>query len=857
MSATTLHTNEIPDERVPQFRLGVEAGEYLELPGDPEGIEIVDADDGGAWVNMPGERAESIPPDQGFYQNLAARLPQAIRQKIANELIRLIEEDKQSREERDKQYEEGIRRTGLGKDAPGGAQFQGASKVVHPMMTEACIDYESRMIKELFPPAGPVKPRIIGAVTKEKTEKAKRKADHMNWQLTEQIIEARPVLEVALTQVPLGGSQFIYQYWSHRLARARWEFVPIDKVYVPASAADFASADRKTMADSMTAVEYRKRVEDGLYIDLDIGAPGILPDPSRAESASNKVEGVEPSISNLDGNRPYYMTMAYLEVSEEAAPYLSEEQVGNLNPYLITIDQTNRDLMSLYRNWEDGDHAREPIEHLFEIPFLPWRGAFSIGFPQIIGGLSGAATGALRALLDSAHANNMLGGYVLKGSGSGGQNRSPNPGELVEIEGGLEADDIRKRILPNAISPPSPVLFELLGFVTEAAKGVVRTSLDDSPTNQGNTPVPVGTQMSRVEEGLVVFSAVHGRGHWALDRILKGLHRLNRLYLPKELKVDAAGKEILVRRSDYEGPCDIEPVSDPTIYSDQQRFNQLNYIQARAAAVPAAYDLRKVELAGLKLMKWPDPESILILPESPEETNPVVENLNMALGKQAEVFPHQDHLAHIQVHMDFLQQPMLGGNPLIAPAFLPLGLKHIAQHFLHFYASHTLELIRSAAGRHADDLDSNDVEVKAMLDRLMAMASQVAMPQIQAALGGTMQILAGAFQHLQQLQPKPPMDPALAAVQVAQAETQRKAKADQAGAQQDAAELASKNAIAQQGNAIKAEAVQASRDNADLAARTKIATTQMDTATAKEIAEDRAAMGARSTYTDGGSLSGG
>lgn len=828
---------------------GADIGEYVALPDDPDDLLLQDAPDGGAFVDLPGERDESRPPDDEFYANLAAVLPGPVKQRIATDLLGRVEEDKQAREERDKQYEEGIKRTGLGKDAPGGAQFEGASKVVHPMMTEACVDYASRVMRETFPPSGPVKPRVIGTVTAEKTERAQRKTEHMNWQCTSQIKEFRSVLETTYTQVPLGGSQFIRLWQDHRLKRVRCEFVPIDRIYLPAGAQDFASAHRKTYADTISAVEFRQRVDQGMYLDLDLSAPSEPHEPSKAEKASYRVEGVDPPASNQDGDRLVYEIQCYLEVTDDAAEVLGLEQAGELYPYLITIDSSSKQMLAMYRDWEDGDDAREPIEHLFEFGFLPWRGAFSIGFPQIIGGLSAAATGALRALLDSAHINNAAGGFILKGSGASGQTRQPNPGEFIEIDGGLEADDIRKRLLPNNIQQPSPVLFQLLGFVTEGARGVVRTSLDEAPA-QGGAPVPVGTQMSRVEEGLVVFSAVHARAHAALDRLLAGLHRLNRLYMPEVLKVDGAGKEIMVRRRDYEGPCDIQPVSDPVIYSDLQRFNQLNYIQQRMLAVPGMYDARAVELAGLRLMKWPDPETILLAQAAPEEANAVTENVNMAMGKGALVLPEQDHLAHLQVHLDFMQSPALGGSPLIAPAFLPAALKHCSEHILQFYAAHAMGTIEQAARRKVGDLLSNDAHVKTMFDRLLATASRLVTMQVTQAFAGAMPVLQQAMAMAQQFAPKPPMDPAAAAVQAAMAETQRKSAADQAGNQVAQGKIA----LQQQANNIQIAKVAAMRENAQLAAQTKMQTTAADNQTAEEIAQMRGMGGAAPGFTDGESL---
>lgn len=858
--ATPARPNQIPPDRsASALSMGADVGEYMLLDQDPDEPIITDTPDGGAYVEMPGEREESRPPDEGFYSNLAEVLPDSVQSTIVSDLLRRIEEDKEARKKRDEQYEEGIRRTGLGKDAPGGADFEGASRVVHPMLTEACIDYESRIIKEMFPPSGPVKPKILGAVTKEKTERAGRKTEHMNWQITTQIKEARSVLETLFTQVPLGGSQFLRQWWDHRLKRPRWEFAPIDKVYVPFGAADYVSAHRKTYADTISQIEFKQRVEQGMYVDLDLPPPSQQPDPSKAETASYKVEGVEDPSQNLDGDREIYEVCTYLEVTGETAEALGgPEKEGDLCPYLITIDVSGRKMLSQYRNWEDGDEAREPLEHMFEFPFLPWRGAYSIGFPQIIGSLSAAATGALRALLDSAHTNNAVTGFVLKGSGMGGQTRRPEIGSLVEIDSGTEADDVRKRVMMAPFNQPSSVLFQLLGFVVDAAKGVVRTSMDETPTN-GPAPTPVGTQISRVEEGMVVFSAVHGRAHAAFNRLLEGLHRLNRLYLPEELKVDLDGKEVLVRRKDYEGPSDVQPVSDPTIYSDIQRFNQLSYIQQRMMVAPGLWNVREVELAGLRLIKWPDPEGLLVEQPQPKEMNAVAENMAMALGQPVAVFAEQDHLAHLQVLLDFAKNPALGANPLLAPIYLPAAMKHAVEHIAHFYSATTESevegAIQAAASKRAVDMMSNDTEVKREFDRLLAQASQVVLPKVDAALQGVLPVMMQSMQIIKQLTPPPPMDPAAAAVQAAMAETNRKATADQAGHQLSAAELAAKTQVQQEANAVAAQRNQITQEGQQIAAQTKLQTTAADNVTAENISADRLAHGSSSDFVDGDSLS--
>ncbi|MBU6430612.1 MAG: hypothetical protein KGR26_16460, partial [Cyanobacteria bacterium REEB65] len=348
--------------------------------------------------------------------------------------------------------------TGLGKDAPGGAQFEGASKVVHPMLTEACVDYEAHIIKELWPlgSTGPVRPNIVGTVTEDKSEKAKRKTEFMNYQLNTQIKEARDTVEETLVQSPLGGAGFIYLWWDPRLMRPAMQFVPMDKVYLPANASSSYAAKRRTFSDTISEVELRQRMESGLYRRVPLGSAPMMPETSKAQQANDKIEGVKrDSVANVDGDREIYIVSTYLDVSADMADTLDYEDQGMIYPYLITIDVNSRQVLGFYRNWEEGDDTRQAIDSLFEFPFVPWRGAYPIGFPQMIGGLSGAATGALRALLDSAMQANMQGGLILKGSGTSGQTKTAQPGEFIEIDGGVEADDVRKKVMQFNTKEPS------------------------------------------------------------------------------------------------------------------------------------------------------------------------------------------------------------------------------------------------------------------------------------------------------------------------------------------------------------------------------------------------------------------
>ena len=763
-------------------------GEMVELEDDATDVE--DTEDGGAIVTLDEE--EPAAGESDFYANLAETMPEPDLNRISTQFLELISKDKEARKKRDEQYEEGLRRTGLGDDAPGGAQFQGASKVVHPMLTEACVDFAARAIKELWPSNGPVKDMVVGDTDAKKVDKAKRKSALMNWQLTVQAQEARAEVEQMLTQLPLGGAQYLKLGWDERRNRPNFLAVMIDDMLLPYAATNFYSAQRKTHVQYITQLDYEQRVKSGMYRDVDLTSPGQEPEGSLAEKANNKIEGRTESSYNEDGLRTVYEVYATTQIEE------GEEA----SPYIITIDKPSGKILSIYRNWDEEDDTREEMTWIVEFPFIPWRGAYPIGFPQMVGGLSAAATGALRALLDSAHINNVPTMLKLKGGTRGGQTLNIQPTQVEEIEGGLNIDDVRKIAMPLPFNPPSPVLFQLLGFLVEAGKGVVRTSMEDLPDSNANAPV--GTTLARIEQGMVVFNAIHSRLHDAMGRMLRVLHRLNEMYLDDERLEQEAGEE-LASRKDFEGAMDVVPVSDPNIFSEAQRYAQVQSVAQRAQLFPQIYNLRKVEERILETLKIPDYESLLNPAVEPEEQNAVAENVSAALGRPVVAFQKQDHIAHLKTHLGFMMNPMLGSGPMFQQTFLPVIVNHIKEHVALWYMQTTMELAESIADVDFDELgkEQHSEEDKQAFDRMLAEASTVVSEKAGDIFAELPPIIEQAQQLIQQFMPPQPMDPSQVAAQTAQQRMQLDGQKLQQQAQLEQAKLGQQAQLEQQKLALQ------------------------------------------------------
>lgn len=740
--------------------------EENEFPLDEESFEVEDTEDGGAMLVFEQQQDEAAASDH--FKNIVEDVDQQQLETIVSDLLEKISRDKEAREKRDKLYEEGLRRTGLGDDAPGGANFSGANKVVHPMLVEACVDFSARVMKELFPPSGPVKTKIFGKNEHGKLEKAERKAAFMNWQLTEQMPEFRGELEQLSTQLPLGGGQYLKLNWQKQRRRPTGEFVPIDDIYLPFAATNFYSADRRTHVQYVTAAEFERRVREELYIDMELTTPEN-PEFSKASRANDKIEGRTDTSYNEDGLRTIFEVYTHLDIEGEEAPYI------------LTIDKSTEKSLALYRNWEPDDENKEELEWIVEFPFIPWRGAYPIGLTHMIGGLSGAATGSLRALLDSAHIQNMPTMLKLKG-GPNGQTLNLQPTQVAEIEGGAMVDDIRKLAMPVPFNPPSPVLFELMGFLVQAGKGVVQTSFEKLSDMNGNQPV--GTTVALIEQGLVVFSSIHSRLHASMARAFKIIHRLNSAYLQQE-DIERSGVD--VRPEDFDGPMDVIPVSDPAIFSETQRFAQTQAVMQRAAVMPQLYDHRKVEEMFLRAMKLPD--DVLVQRPGQDDMDPVSENVAATMGRPVYVLPKQDHITHLKLHMAFLQSPLFGSNPVIARTYIPAIVNHLRDHLLNHYMKETRKAVALATEQQLIEAQpEEEAQIVARVQQL-----------IEQNLGGFGQLLVQTDQAAQALAPKPQMPPdsslavaninAQVRAQQTQAQLQDRAQERQQRAQETQAEL--------------------------------------------------------------------
>jgi hypothetical protein len=330
--------------------------------------------------------------------------------------------------------------------------------------------------------------------------------------------------------------------------------------------------------------------------------------------------------------------------------------------------------------------------------------------------------------------------------------------------------------MPMPFNPPSPVLFELLQWLTLQAKGVITTAEEKIADVNSNTPV--GTTQALIEQGAAVFSSIHARLHESQAKVLKILSRINRWYLDDMRKGEIV-EDLEIRREDFARMTDVVPVSDPHIFSETQRMAQTQAVMSLMEKNPDLFNRRAVLQRFLKQIKVPGINELMTEVPSPEKADAATENVAMTIGQAAFAFPEQDHLAHIQVHLDYAKDPTLGSNPMIAGAYLPKAMEHIKQHIVLWYLNRMNGYATQALGKEVKNYEIE--KDPKMIDKLFAAASKHITMDTQETLGGIVPVIQQMLQTMEQFKPKPPMDASTQVLmQTSMAETQRRAQRDQA-----------------------------------------------------------------------------
>jgi hypothetical protein len=748
---------------------GLGATSLLPVPVDPNAFSIQNSD-GTVDVYLEGANeppsVEEAVASAPFSANLAEVIPENQLAQIANDIRFAIDEDKQGRRFWEDALTKGMDLLGI-KDEVRTTPWPGACGVVHPMVMEAAVRFQSKSITRLFPATGPASAKIVGESNEAKVQQAKRVANDINYWLTEKMLEYRDETEQLLFAIPVDGSAFKKIYYDPLLKRPVAQYVPASDFLMPYGFPNLETTPRYTHLMKKAFGEIEELQQIGFYRPIPLH-----------RNATTSTDKVEEKVQRLSGISPSY-TRNELLTLWECSTNLGID--GTSRPYVITLDENSNDILAIYRNWREGDEEYAKVLSWVHYRYVPWKGAYGLGLIHLIGGIGHSTTSILRQLVDAGTLSNLPGGLKSRQLRIKGDNDPIQPGEFRDVD--VPAGKILDSIAFLPYKEPSAVLFQLLQMLVEEGKSFASIAELDITTSAQNAPV--GTILALIERATEVITAVQARMHIALARELSLIAEIIRDHTPPEYEYDpVGGLSRDIKQADYNELISIQPVSDPASSTMAQRVMQYQAAIQLSSQAPQLYDLPLLHRSCLEVLGIDNASQIVPDKTAAEPMDPVAENMALVTSKPVKAFQWQNHMAHIQVHTNFLNDPSLksalGQNPL-GPSITQAIWAHLNEHMAFAYRSQ----IEQKLGTPLPPLGTHlPADAENQLSSLVEDASAKLLQQNQA-------------QDQQQQQQQQQQDPIL---QQQQAELQLKQQAQQQKAQHDNAKLGiDQQALAQKG----------------------------------------------------------
>ena len=606
---------------------------------------------------------------QDHFANLAELLPDNVLGPIGSELYSNYQDYKASRKDWEHAYTNGLDLLGF-KYEEKSEPFKGASGATHPVLAEAVTQFQALAYKELLPSQGPVRTQIIGLPTPDKEQQALRVKEFMNYQIMSEMKEYEPEFDQMLFYLPLTGSTFKKIYYDEIMQRTVSKFVPADDLIVPYSATSLDDAETIIHVVKISENELRKQQVAGFYRDVEL-TPG-----QGEETESEKKERELDGMSKSRDQAMFNLLECHVNLDIEGFEDVDSQgqATGIKLPYIVTLEEGSREVLSIRRNYEVGDPTKTKIQYFVHFKFLPGLGFYGFGLIHMIGGLSRSATAALRSLLDAGTFSNQPSGFKMRGIKMRDEAQPIQPGEFRDVD--APGGNLRDAFMPLPFKEPSGTLLSLMGIVVQAGQRFA--SIADLQVGEGNQQAAVGTTVAMLERGSRTMSAIHKRLYASMRREFSLMSRVFKLYLPPVYPYDVVGGQREIKQADFDDRIDILPVADPNIFSQTQRISLAQTEMQLAASNPAIHNQYEVYRNMYEALGVKDIDLILKRPQPPAPKDPALEHIDALGGAPFQAFPGQDHQAHITAHLNFMETNLVKNSPAIGAAIQKNILEHIS-----------------------------------------------------------------------------------------------------------------------------------------------------------------------------------
>jgi hypothetical protein len=660
-----------------------------------------------AVVTFPEEGEEQEQPQpQDFFSNITDTIDERALKQLASDLITEYQNDKESRKEWEETYTKGLDLLGF-KYTERNQPFRGASGVTHPLLAEAVTQFQAQAYKELLPSDGPVKTQIVGLNNQQVEEQSNRVKDYMNYLIMDKMEEYTPEFDQMLFYLPLAGSTFKKVYYDAMLERAVSKFIPAEDLVVPYYTTNLKEAPRITHVIKQSENDLLKKMASGFYREVELQKPQKKED--KVQEKYNQLEGIKP----VQAQDSIY-TILEMHVDLDLSDYIAENDEDKINikiPYIVTIEESTRQILSIYRNYKEEDPKFLRKEYFTHFKFLPGLGFYGFGLIHMIGGLSRTATFALRQLLDAGTLSNLPAGFKARGMRIRDDDQPIQPGEFRDVD--APGGNIRDQFQLLPFKEPSTTLFNLLGFCVDAGKRFA--SIADTQVGEGSQQAAVGTTIALLERGSRVMSAIHKRCYYAMKEEFRLLAKVIQEYLPAEYPYAVYGGERMIKLVDFDDRVDIIPVADPNIFSMSQRVTLAQTQLQIAQSNPQLHNMHEAYRRVYEALGAKQIPELLKPKEQQMPKDPAMENMEAMQMKPLMAFPEQDHDAHIAAHSAFMRTRMVQINP---PVYANLQ-GHISQH-VSLKASLEINAIMQQDPQMAQMAQENPQQFKAMFDSQVA-----------------------------------------------------------------------------------------------------------------------------------------
>jgi len=640
-----------------------------ETPAGP--TEVTENEDGSVDINF--DPTKNLSAGTEFGANLAEVVDEQVLGRLGSELYQDTQSYKDSRADWEKAYTQGLDLLGF-KYESRTEPFQGASSATHPVLAEAVTQFQAQAYKELLPAEGPVRTQVIGLETPAIQDQADRVSEFMNYQIMDVMKEYEPEFDQMLFYLPLSGSTFKKVYYDEILGRAVSKFIQAQDILVPYTANSLEDAEAVIHVIKISENELRKQQISGFYRDIELKASDDLSEADDVKSKERQLDGV-----NMSGQTEDVFTLLECHVNldlegfEDMNPQTGEP-TGIKLPYIVTIEEGSREVLSIRRNYLQNDPLKKKINYFVHFKFLPGFGFYGNGLIQMIGGLSRTATQALRQLLDAGTLSNLPAGFKQRGIRIRDDAQSIQPGEWRDVD--APGGNLRDAFMTLPYKEPSQTLLQLMGVVVQAGQRFA--SIADMQVGDGNQQAAVGTTVALLERGSRTMSAIHKRIYASMKEEFRLLANVFKLYLPPEYPYEVVGAQRTIKQADFDDKVDIIPIADPNIFSQTQRISIAQTELQLAMANPGIHNMYEVYRNMYSALGIRDIDSILIKPDQPTPKDPALEHIDALAGKPFQAFPGQDHRAHITSHLNFMATNMARNAPVIMASLEKNCFEHIS-----------------------------------------------------------------------------------------------------------------------------------------------------------------------------------